>query len=308
MLPEQQHRAVDLLADILRPALRKDDFDTEKQVILEEIRMYEDQPPFGADEKCRAVHYASHPLGRSVLGTLSSVEGLSVEAMRAYLERRYGPANVILAAAGRIDFDALVADAEECCGRWERVSDGRAPSRPRQHEFRVIHKPTATQQYAVQLCAGPAAADADRYPAKLLATVLGDDTGSRLYWELVDPGLAEQATLGHHEYDGAGQFMTYLSCDPEQAAENLARIDKLYRRVQAEGIMAAELTQARTKSCRGLCSAASWPAAACLPSGATGSSGASIARCATIWTRFRRSRRPTSPRCCASILWCRIRR
>ena len=88
---------------------------------------------------------------------------------------------------------------------------------------------------------------ADRYAAKLLATVLGDDTGSRLYWELVDPGLAEQATLGHHEYDGAGQFMTYLSCDPEQAAENLERIDKLYRRVQAEGITAAELTQAKNK-------------------------------------------------------------
>ena len=130
VLPEQQHRAVELLADILRPALRKEDFDTEKQVILEEIQMYEDQPPFGADEKCRAAHYGPHPLGRSVLGTLASVGGLSVEAMRAYFQRRYGPANIILAAAGRIDFDALVADAKQCCGRWERVEDGRA-AKPR---------------------------------------------------------------------------------------------------------------------------------------------------------------------------------
>ncbi len=95
--------------------------------------------------------------------------------------------------------------------------------------------------------AGPAAADADRYPAKLLATVLGDDTGSRLYWELIDPGLAEQVTLAHQEYDGAGQYMTYLICDPDEAAENLQRIEDLYRHVQAEGITAAELTQAKNK-------------------------------------------------------------
>ena len=73
MLPEYQDRAVELLADILRPALREDDFHTEKQVILEEIQMYEDQPPFGADDKCRALYYGSHPLGRSVLGTAESI-------------------------------------------------------------------------------------------------------------------------------------------------------------------------------------------------------------------------------------------
>ena len=55
----------------------------------------------------------------------------------------------------------------------------------------MLHKETATQQYVLQLAAGPAAEDHDRYAAKLLATVLGDDSGSRLYWELVDPGLAE---------------------------------------------------------------------------------------------------------------------
>ena len=77
--------------------------------------------------------------------------------------------------------------------------------------------------------------------------MVGDDTGSRLYWELVDPGLAEQATLGHNEYEGAGQFVTYLSCNPEQAAENLKRVDAIYRRVAAEGITAAELTQAKNK-------------------------------------------------------------
>ena len=109
VLPEHQRRAVDLLADILRPSLREDDFNTEKQVILEEIQMYEDQPPFGADDKCRALHYGAHPLGHSVLGTAKSVGGLSVEAMLDYFRRRYSPGNIVLAGAGRIDFDALVS-------------------------------------------------------------------------------------------------------------------------------------------------------------------------------------------------------
>jgi predicted Zn-dependent peptidase len=248
VLPEHQEQVLELLADILRPALRQDDFDTEKQVILEEIHMYEDQPPFGADDKCRAAHYAGHPLGRSVLGTLQSVGRLTAQPMCDYFRRRYSPGNITLAGAGRIDFPALVAAARRWCGSWEPADGSRvvepAAVRP---GFHVIRKKTATQQYAVQLAAGPAALDADRYPAKLLATVLGDETGSRLFWELVDPGLAEQASLGHGEYEGSGVLVTYLACDPDRAAENLQRVHDLYRRTESEGITAAELEQAINK-------------------------------------------------------------
>jgi predicted Zn-dependent peptidase len=248
VLPEYQDRAVELLGDVLRPSLRGEDFDTEKQVIIEEIRMYDDQPPFGADEKCKAFHFGSHPLGHSVLGTVESITGLSVEAMRAYLRRRYSPNNTILAGAGRIDFDALVACARRHCGSWAAGESSRAVERAVPHEgFQTIHKESAAQQYVMQLVPGPAARDADRYAAKLLATVLGDDSGSRLYWELVDPGLAEHAALNHCEYEGAGLMMTTMSCDPEQAAENLQRILDVYRRGEAEGITPEELAQAKSK-------------------------------------------------------------
>ena len=98
VLPEHQTRAIELLADILRPSLHEADFDTEKKVILEEIQMYEDQPPFGADDKCRAAYFGDHPLGRSVLGTTASVEALPVAAMRDYFRRRYAPGNIVVAA------------------------------------------------------------------------------------------------------------------------------------------------------------------------------------------------------------------
>ena len=248
VLPENQDRAVGLLADILRPALRDEDFDTEKQVILEEIHMYEDQPPFGADEKCRAAHFGSHPLGRSVLGTLQSVGGLTAEAMRGYLRRRYVPETVTLVAAGHVDFDALVASARHACRDWQRQPAARnVVAAPRHGGFQTILKESATQQYAVLLSAGPAAADPDRYAAKLLATILGDDTGSRLFWELVDPGLAETASLGHCEFDGAGLFISYLGCDPECAGDNLQRMVDLFHRAENDGVTEAELQQAKNK-------------------------------------------------------------
>jgi predicted Zn-dependent peptidase len=248
VLPEFQDRAVALLGDILRPALRAADFDTEKLVILEEIQMYEDQPPFGADEKVRAAHFGDHPLGRSVLGTLASVKNLSVEQMRAYFDRRYGPQNIVLAAAGRIDFAALAACAERCCGHWQPTAAGRVAAPAVAHQrFQVLAKPTATQQYALRLSAGPAAEDDDRLAAKLLAAVLGDDTGSRLYWELVDTGLAESAALSHYEHQAAGLMATYLICDPGDAAENLQRIADVYRAAENDGVTAAELEQAKSK-------------------------------------------------------------
>jgi predicted Zn-dependent peptidase len=248
VLPEYQERAVRLLADILRPSLRREDFDTEKQVIIEEIRMYEDMPPFGADEKCRAAYFGPHPLGQSVLGSTRSITELDIEAMREYFGRRYGPGNIVLAGTGKIAFDALVATADECCGHWEPGDAGRKaePATPR-HEFRVIQKQAATQQYAVQMAAGPAADADDRYTAKLLATVLGDELGSRLFWELVDPGRAEHASLSHGEYEGAGAMVTYLSCDPDTAADNLRRILDVYRRAESDGVTPAELEQAKSK-------------------------------------------------------------
>src|SRR6478672_3124453 len=117
-LPEDQENIIELLADMMRPALRQDDFDTEKHVILEEIAKYDDQPPYGAHEKCMAAFFGDHPLGQSILGTPQSVGGLRREAMLEYFEQRYSPRNILLAAGGNVDFDALIKQAETYCGHW----------------------------------------------------------------------------------------------------------------------------------------------------------------------------------------------
>jgi predicted Zn-dependent peptidase len=248
VLPEYQEPSVDLLADILRPSLRPDDFDMEKKVILEEIQMYLDQPPFGMDDRIKQLHLKGHPLAHSVLGTSESVGGLNPERMREYFANRYSADNVFVAAAGKIDFDALVTQVAARCGDWKPSNAKRdVPRAVSQPKFEVVHRPSATQQYVLELADAPASEDADRYAAKLLATIVGDDSGSRMFWELVDTGLAETASLGHYEYLGVGMFYGWLACEPENTDENLARLDAIYRQVERGGVTGDELRQAKNK-------------------------------------------------------------
>src|SRR3712207_1144521 len=121
VLPEYQERLLDLLADILRPSLRQEDFDTEKKVILEEIAMYRDRPRFVAFDLARETYHHGHPLGNSVLGSTESISALTRDQMQEYFERRYASNNVTLVLVGNYDWQAAVASAERLCGGWKQA-------------------------------------------------------------------------------------------------------------------------------------------------------------------------------------------
>jgi predicted Zn-dependent peptidase len=248
VLPEYQESVVDILADIMRPSLRDEDFDMEKKVIIEEIQMYADQPPFGMDDKIKELHYGDHPLARSVLGTEYTVGGLKVDQMKSYFQARYAPNNMFVAAAGKVDFDALVRQVESRCGQWAPFATSRnLPKSNSSSSFHLVSRPSSTQQYVLLLADAPSADDDSRFAAKLLATIFGDDSGSRLYWELVDPGLVETASLGHYEYQGAGMYFTWLSCSPEDAVANFEKLTALQELAEKKGFTEQELRQAKSK-------------------------------------------------------------
>src|SRR5436853_7054078 len=125
ILPEYLPQAVDILADILRPSLRPEDFDMEKKVIIEEIGMYEDQPMFSAFDHAKRVFFADHKLGNSILGTVESITALTRDQMHAYFTRRYVAPNITAVAAGHYDWPDFVALVEKHCGGWERRPAGR---------------------------------------------------------------------------------------------------------------------------------------------------------------------------------------
>lgn len=248
VLPEYLLAALDILTDILRPSLRQEDFDVEKQVILEEIRMYEDQPMWKAYDEAIALFFRDHPLGHRILGTVESITALSRQQMLDYYQRRYVAGNIVVALAGRFDWDATVDWLAKHCQHWP---GGEAPRRITPVQTRparkTVHRPQTTQEHTFLLTPAPPVESELRYAAEVLATVLGDDTGSRLYWALIDTGRADSADMSYHEYQGAGAFFTYLCNEPADTEQNLQLTLQVFRETVNRGVTAEEMAQAQSK-------------------------------------------------------------
>ncbi|TWU58424.1 Protease 3 precursor [Rubripirellula tenax] len=255
VLPKFQDRLVDLLTDMMSPSLAEDDFNTERQVILEEIAKYEDQPPFGAFERAMEVYFGPRGLGRRVLGTAESIRAVSAGAMRDYFNRRYRPENIVLAATGNVDFDGLVDQVTKATSEW---SSRPLPSQPAADDTGTVPEgielerrlsiADAHQAYLIRISAGPSITDEDRYATRLLASIIGDEGGSRLFWELIDTGRAEVATVWSQEFLDNGAWFTYLSCDPGDLDSNRGLFDGVIQRVVDDGAEQSELDQTINKA------------------------------------------------------------
>lgn len=248
VLPECQPHAVDLLTDIMQPMLREEDFETERQVILEEIAMYDDQPPYGAFERVTELFFGDHPLSTRVLGTTESVSDMLVGQMQEYHRARYTRENMFLVASGLIDFAQLVDYVAQATADWPSAS---APRQPRQPIFGsgqvVIERESTHQYYAAQLWPGVDCNSADRYALRMLCSVLADEGGSRLFWELIDTGKAETATLWPQFFDECGCVVGYLCCAPEDAEENEEIFRNVIEQTLREGVTQKEIELTRNK-------------------------------------------------------------
>ena len=248
VLSDRREALLELLSDMMRPALRERDFEVEKQVILEEIAMYEDRPNFKVFEEGNRRYYQGHPLGNSVLGSVESIRAMTPEAMRAYFEARYAADNLFLAVAGNYDWEALEAQVAALTRTWQPSGATRdhPPLAPRSGS-EALASDKVKRVHLALYAPGVSAQDPRRYAAAVLANVLGDDTGSRLYWALVDKGLAESASLMHDSADQVGSFIGYVSTGPEELPQVMDALTRELQAVQAEGVEADEWERAKRK-------------------------------------------------------------
>ena len=222
VLPEFTERTIEHLSHLLRPAIRVEDFTTEKKVILEEIAMYLDDPGHRLYERLMEAHFGEHPLAKSVLGSIDSITRLERDQMADYFARRYGPGNMVLAVTGQLDFDEIVGLAERYMGDWPHVEAPRAqpptvyaPQRLQMTDAKL------NRQYTMGMTPGPSAQDERRFAARVLSDVVGDSDGSRFYWALVDNAIAEDADFGFYPHDGCGSFYISLTTEPARADQAL---------------------------------------------------------------------------------------
>jgi predicted Zn-dependent peptidase len=226
VLPERLDEADELLARMMRPALREDDFTTEKGVILEEIAMYKDNPFWVLYETCMERHYRGHPLGHRVLGTKETITNLESAQMREYFEHRYSADNTTVALAGNLNFDRCVDQIGRLCAEWERTGATREPGAPPVGAGAFEMREDVGRAYMLGVSTGPPVEDDRRYAASLGAQVLGAHDNSRLHWALIETGLADEAQAEFHARDGIGEYLIYASGDPAKADEIWAAVEK----------------------------------------------------------------------------------
>ncbi|MFK7759641.1 MAG: M16 family metallopeptidase [Phycisphaerales bacterium] len=220
VIPESAPKAIETLSKMMRPALRQDDFDTEKNVILEEIAMYADNPFWVLYEQCVAKHYNTHGLGHRVLGTPESIQAMQSEQMRAYFQDRYSADNTIVSLAGNIDFESAVDQIRSLCSGWNTSNPTRENSKPSTGADPFIETSERVNRgYILALSDAPAVSSTDRYAATLLTQILGGADNSRLHWSLIETGIAEEAMAAYDGLDGTGDYFMYASGDPESLDE-----------------------------------------------------------------------------------------
>jgi predicted Zn-dependent peptidase len=248
VLPEYLTDVTGLWTELMRPALRNEDFDMEKNVIKEEIAMYEDTPSFDVIDKGRSLYFQSHPCGNSVLGTRESIDGLTAKHMSDYFTARYSPQNMTVALAGAFDFDAMVKLITERCGDWQRqIADRKTDDYSGAAKTGRLEKPNVNCEHICLISPAVSMQDDRRFAASMLAAIIGDSVGSRYFWALVDKALAETATMQCESMDGTGALYSYIRCGTENVQKVLDTVALLFDELDKKGVTETELTAARNK-------------------------------------------------------------
>ncbi len=246
-LSEEAPAAIELLADMMRPVLQEDDFTREREVILSEISRGEDNPSQVASRRFFQTYFSGISLDHDVIGTTESIRAMRVEQMRAYHSQRYAANNLILSVAGKIDWDKTVALAEQICGSWSTGVSGRT-TEPFLTKPCLKHiAKDLQQQYIILGYPFPSEQSKDYYAATLGADILGDGSGSRMFWNITHQGLAEAAVTQFYPFDGLGMMLAFLVTPPENAQRVLDLTYHEIDSVEQDGVHEEELQRAKAK-------------------------------------------------------------
>lgn len=242
--------AVEVLADLVRsPLLRDEDLALERDVVLEEIAMVEDTPEDLVFDLHGEALWGGHPYGHPILGTRETVGGMSASVLRGIQRQRYCASNLVVAAAGSLEHDTVLAEVEARFGTLEAGRPSPVVVEPGPTREGLIHVPRASAQTHVVV--GGAAmphADPRRYALILLSQALGGGMSSRLFQRIREElGLAYAVYSFHAFYVSAGTLGVYLGTRPETADAAIDAVRQELRLLAAEALPGEELDRVRAQ-------------------------------------------------------------
>ncbi|MEJ7717781.1 MAG: pitrilysin family protein [Thermoleophilaceae bacterium] len=244
-LDQHLERAFEVMSDmVLRPTYP--DVDSERQVVIEEIAMYEDEPSDKVHDVMADALFGDHPLGRPVIGTAEVIGSVPIPQVAAYHDARYVPRSTVVAAAGNVDHERIVELVAAQLGEPGPPASVPEAAPPGNGAVVRFHQ-KSTEQY--HLCLGGRGiprADERRHALRVLDTLLGGSTSSRLFQEVRERrGLAYSVFSYSGSFMDAGQVGVYVGTRPDNVREAMDVIGAELSRLRSEPIGEEELARAK---------------------------------------------------------------
>jgi predicted Zn-dependent peptidase len=245
-------RAADVLTDMIRhPLMANEELEKERKVVIEEIASTGDSPAQLVDVLLDATMWPDQPLGRDVAGTEESVIGLTRDGTVQYMQRQYVPNNIVIAVAGAIEHEEVVAAIEGALGDWQRGAPSPwFPAVNGQHEPRIAVQYKNTEQAHIEMAVHALSSqDPDRFALDLISVILGEGMSSRLFLELREKrAICYDVHSYASHYLDTGSFAVYAAVDPKKTVEAAKALLEELSRVRADAVTEEELHKAKELS------------------------------------------------------------
>ena len=249
VLDEHLDIALDVLSDMFfNSELKQEDIDMERQVIIEELSMYEDAPDEIIHDVFSKEAWPNHPLGRAILGTQESLEMITKEDIKAYMKQLYTSDNIVLSIAGNFEFEELIEKLEIMFGTLEITETDKITTSP-------IYNPNMSNIYKdisqVNICLGTpglARDDPQIYELVFLNNVLGGSLSSRLIQEIREErGLVYSVFSYHSSFSDTGLFNFYAGTRPANYEQVISLIYSEGQKIAKYGISEQELYKTKNQ-------------------------------------------------------------
>ena len=248
VLDEHVPTALDILGDlVLNPVFDTADIARERGVIMEEIKMDEDNPDYLVHEIFTQNFWKDHPLGKPILGTKETVKRFERQPVIDAYTHRFAPGNIIVSAAGNLDHDRFVELVTRHFEHMKPMSNGFHSSTPKIVSRIILRNKKALEQ--VQLCMGVPAhpiAHAKRHAGYILNTLLGGGMSSRLFQNIRErQGLAYSIYSDLNPYRDTGCMAVYAGTSLASAAKVVQSVVSEFRKLKNEPVPSDELRRAK---------------------------------------------------------------
>lgn len=253
VLDEDLPLAVDLVSDVVLNGLcRSDDVDVERQVVLEEIAMRDDDPEDLVGDAFLTALFGDHPIGRPIIGSVESVEGMRAAQLRSFHQRRYRPDRMVVAVAGNVEHEHTVELVHRAFAN--RLDPDVTPAPRREGRFRVrtaprlhwSHRDSEQAHLVFGVRAFGRHEGERRWPLSVLNTVVGGGLSSRLFQRIREErGLAYSVYSSVDTFADTGAFSVYIGCQPENLGEVATLAREVLEDVAENGITDAECARAK---------------------------------------------------------------